>query len=84
MVLTTLIANLFRVYETLIVVWCVLTWIPRGASVVDAVRDALGQLVCPYLDLFRKLIPPFGGVDFSPIVALLVLELIENLMVRVL
>lgn len=34
----------------------------------------------PYLNLFRRILPPLGGVlDLSPILAFLVLQLIERL-----
>ena len=47
--LASLIARLFNVYEFLIVVWCIMSWVPRGIGRggVDAFRDALGSLVEP-------------------------------------
>lgn len=33
----------------------------------------------PYLNLFRRLIPPFGVMDISPIVAFFALKLLEDL-----
>lgn len=79
--LYSLIARLFNVYEFLIVVWCLMSWVPRssGNGGIDAFRDALGMLVEPYLGVFRRLIPPMGGIDFSPIVAIFALTLIERL-----
>ncbi|WP_321971965.1 YggT family protein [Paratractidigestivibacter sp.] len=76
----TLVVRLFSVYEFLIVVWCLMSWVPRGTGKggLDAFRDALGMLVCPYLNLFRRFIPPFSGIDFSPIVAIFALQLIER------
>lgn len=78
--LTSLIARLFNVYEFLIVVWCLMSWVPRGIGKggVDAFRDALGMLVEPYLSLFRRFIPPLGGIDFSPIIAIFALDIIER------
>lgn len=75
-----LIQRLFNIYEALIVVWCLMSWIPmRGGGFLDDVRGAIGILVEPYLNLFRRLIPPFGGIDFSPVVAILALGIIERL-----
>ena len=82
--LYTIITKLFQIYMLLIVIWCIMSWIPRGNSTVDSIRDALGSLVEPWLNLFRRLIPPFGGIDFSPIVALFALELIERLILSIL
>lgn len=33
----------------------------------------------PYLNIFRKIIPPLNGLDFSPMVGLFILQIIENL-----
>jgi uncharacterized protein YggT (Ycf19 family) len=82
--LYSIITKLFQIYMLLIVIWCIMSWIPRGNSTVDSIRDALGSLVEPWLNLFRRLIPPFGGIDFSPIVALFALELIERLILSIL
>jgi uncharacterized protein YggT (Ycf19 family) len=35
------------------------------------------------LGIFRRFIPPMGGIDFSPIVALLVLRLVANALIGV-
>ena len=74
--LTLLVVDIFRVYEFLIVAYCLLSWFP------GAYESKIGQLLIklcqPYLDLF-DFIPPIAGISFSPIVALIVLELAENL-----
>lgn len=78
--LVSLIQRLFNIYGWLIVIWCLLTWVPmRPGGFADDLRGALGMLVEPYLNLFRRFIPPLGGVDISPIVAILVLTAIERL-----
>jgi len=72
-------------YEILIVVWCLLTWIPmRPGTIVDDIKAALGRIVEPYLALFRRIIPPLGSIDFSPVVAMLALELIWRAVVGIL
>lgn len=48
----------------------------------DAVFTFLGEICNPYLRLFRRLIPMFGALDLSPIVALVVLQLVNALIVR--
>lgn len=77
--LALLVQRLFNIYELLIVVWVLLSWVSlTGSSFVNDLRGALGMLVEPYLGLFRRLIPPFGGIDFSPIVAIFALGIIER------
>ena len=74
-----ILIRLFRLYELCIIIWCVMSWIPRTSiGILETVRDFLGMICEPYLSLFRRLIPSFSGIDFSPIVAILVLELVER------
>ena len=74
-----LIQRLFDIYGWLIVIWCLLSWVPPTRSgFLEDVRGALGMLVEPYLNLFRRFIPSVMGMDFSPIVAILALTLIER------
>ena len=74
-----MIVSLIDFYELLIVIWCVMSWIPANEyGMVQDVREVLGKIVRPYLDLFRRFIPPMGGVDFSPILAIVVLNFIQR------
>jgi len=51
----------------------VLSWLrPAGLS---RVWQAIDSLTGPYLRIFRRIIPPLGRLDFSPVVALLTLQL---------
>ncbi len=79
------IVALINFYSILIVVYVLMSWIPRGAArIVEDIRSVLASVCEPYLGLFRRIIPPLGMVDFSPIVAILVLELISWLVVAIL
>ncbi len=69
-------------YETMIIVWCIMTYVPlRPGSVFNDIRNALGSLVCPYLNFFRRFIPPIGGLDFSPMIAIIALTVIERFLI---
>lgn len=73
------VAGLFSFYEILVIVWCILSWIPRRpGGLLDDVAGAVDAIVRPYMGLFRRFIPPLGGIDFSPIVAIFVLGIIER------
>ncbi len=83
--IANVIDSLFYFYEILIIVWCLISWIPRrSGSVIDDIASVLDRIVGPYLRVFQRIIPPVGGIDFSPIIAVLVLGLIKRLIVRVL
>lgn len=79
------IIRLINIYQILIVVACILTWVPRQpGSTFDDVASAIMQIANPWLSIFRRIIPPMGGIDFSPIVAILALQLIMRLLVLIL
>lgn len=60
-------------YQLLIVAYVLLSWLPASGTVWE-IRRILGTVVEPYLGLFRRVVPPLGMIDISPIVALLVLS----------
>jgi YggT family protein len=47
-------------------------------------RQALDQLVEPMLAPIRRIVPTVGMIDFSPVVLLIVIQLLESLLVRIL
>ncbi len=79
------ILALIDFYSILVVVYVLMSWIPQGASrIVEDIRAVLASLCEPYLSLFRRVIPPLGMIDFSPVVAIIVLELLGRLVVTIL
>ena len=74
--LINLIAQLANAYSMIIFVYVMMSWLPNTQNgVVGDIDRALGKLCDPFLTLFKKLIPPLGGmVDVTPIIALLVLQ----------
>lgn len=63
-------------YGFLIIAYVLMSWLPMNGGVVTDIYQVLATLVEPYLNLFRRFIPPMGGMDFSPIVAILVLQFV--------
>lgn len=79
------IIGLTNAYSWIIVIYCLLTWIPMGTGIIGDIKRILEKVVDPVLKPFRKIIPPIGGmVDISPIVALLVLQLVVRLIIGLL
>lgn len=72
------IGNIFYFYSILIVLRIFLMWIPSIDWYQQPYR-ALREVTDMYLNIFRKFIPPVGGWDLSPIVALIVLQILEGL-----
>jgi uncharacterized protein YggT (Ycf19 family) len=48
----------------------------------NAVLGFLRDVSEPYLRIFRRFLPMAGGIDFSPLIGLLVLNFVGNLVVR--
>ncbi len=78
-----LIVSLADAYSMIIFVYVLMSWIPTSRGVVADIYRVLGKVCDPYLNLFKKLIPPIGGmVDITPILALLVLQFGSRLLIR--
>lgn len=72
-------------YTMVIFVYVLMSWIPASTGIVADIYRVLGKVCDPYLDLFRRFIPPIGGiVDISPIIALLVLQFGVRLIIGIL
>lgn len=70
------INTLIYFYSIIIVLRIFLTWLPSidwDKQPVKFVR----MITDPYLEAFRRFLPPLGGLDFSPIVALLFLNFLQ-------
>ena len=64
-----------------ILIRVLLTWIPNLDPSNPLVR-LLNQITDPILAPARRLIPPIGGMDLSPIVVILVLQVLQKLLYR--
>jgi YggT family protein len=83
--------KLFFVYLILIFARIVISWVItfRGSlpysRPLRAVTDFIESAVDPYLNFFRRFLPPLGGgrmmLDLSPIVGVLVLVLVQSIVV---
>ncbi|WP_235847007.1 YggT family protein [Neobacillus soli] len=59
-------------YYWLILIAIFGSWFPKFHT--SKVAEWIYKLVGPYLNFFRRFIPPLGPIDFSPIIALLALK----------
>ncbi len=79
MSLTYIIHLLFVTYTILIFLRIVSSWFPAYQQ--HHLVRFVAFYTDPYLNLFRRLLPPLGGVlDISPILAFFVLRLIEMIL----
>ncbi|HEY5816763.1 MAG TPA: YggT family protein [Solirubrobacterales bacterium] len=81
------VSALFLVYIILILIRVLLSWIPRMPynPTLRAVLDFITETTDPYLNLFRRIIPPIGGggfgLDLSPMIGLIVLFIARSIVV---
>jgi len=79
---------LFLVYILLIFVYILLNMMfslglrPPYTRWVDAVMNFLRDVCEPYLRLFRRFIPPIGMFDLTPMIAIILLYIVETLVVN--
>ncbi len=72
-----MLAALLRLYSLMMVVYALISWIMHAHHYPPAIRW-LQSMVEPVLNPIRKVIPPIGGIDFSVIAALLIIEMIRS------
>ena len=78
--ITRAVANLFYFYYLLIIIRIFMSWIPNINW--DAQPNAfIRNIVDPFLNIFRGIIPPIGMLDISPIVAIILLQIIQGFVV---
>ena len=71
----------FSVYTILILIRIVGSWFPRFSH--STFMRFIAYYTDPYLNLFRRIIPPIGGVlDLSPMLAFFALQIIETLVLK--
>jgi len=82
------VAALFTVYIVLIFAYILLNLLFSFgmrlpyARWSDVVLNFLRDVSEPYLRLFRKFIPPIGAFDFSPMIAIILLYIVQSLIVN--
>lgn len=70
-----LIALLLNIFFVLILIQAVLSWVNPGTY--NTATSLMHSLTEPVLGIVRKVIPPLGGIDFSPLVVLVGLQLVK-------
>lgn len=75
--LVSFITILFQIYTLMLFARIISSWIPEIQE--TKAMQFIAFYTDPYLNIFRKVIPPLGMIDISPIFAFLILELIKML-----
>lgn len=72
-VLVLFLGNVVMVYTYALIIYIFMSWFPGARE--SRFGELLGYVTEPYLEIFRKIIPPIGMIDFSPIIAIFGLRL---------
>lgn len=67
------LAKLLEYYSYALIIYILMSWIPSARE--TSIGVFLAKVCEPYLEVFRRVIPPIGMLDISPIVAIFVLNL---------
>ena len=78
--LLSIILQLLQLYQWALIIYIFMSWFPNARE--SAIGQFLSRICEPYLEPFRKFIPPLGMIDISPIVAFLVLNFARSGLVQ--
>jgi YggT family protein len=77
LILAQVIGATGTVLTVLVFVWVVVSWI---APPYHPLREALDRVVEPLLAPIRRLLPATSPVDFSPMVLIILIELVARIL----
>jgi YggT family protein len=81
------LSTVIYVYTLLIIIYIVIQLLfsvglrPPYSRTVDMILGFLRDICEPFLRIFRRVIPAFGGLDFSPILAIFTLQIVNSVLV---
>lgn len=81
LLIVQILVTIIQIFTWVVLIHVLLSWfLPPD----NTLRLALSRVVEPFLKPIRDLIPPLGMFDFSPVILLIVLQLLQQLIVRML
>lgn len=79
--LATFLLILFQILTIAIIVRALLSWFPIDRN--NPLIGILDQITEPVLAPLRQVIPRIGMIDITPLVAILLLQLLQSIVARV-
>ena len=71
------VSTLFYFYYILIIIRIFLTWLPN-IDLDSQPYYGIRSITDPFLNIFRGIIPPIGMLDISPILAIILLQILQG------
>jgi YggT family protein len=85
--LVSIINTIIEIFSILILVEVIASWVMianvRLPDVVVRALQVVSQITAIVLNPIRRVVPSIGGLDLSPIIALLLLDVLRRLLVSV-
>jgi YggT family protein len=75
-IIFNVLVQLLGIYKWMLIIYILLSWFPNMRD--SQIGAILGKLCEPFLEPFRKIIPPLGMMDLSPLAAFFVLSFAPN------
>ena len=88
--LITPVVLFLHYYGIVIIAAVILSWLEAFNVLntynrfVATVCTVVHKLTDPYFNFFRKIVPPAGNIDFSPLIGLFALTVLQNFVPRLL
>lgn len=73
MSLSSAVGSIVSFYSFCIFAYVIMSWF-RPTGIFYDIYKMLGQICEPYIGIFRRIVPAMGRVDFTPVIAMLVLQ----------
>lgn len=80
LLLASIIHTILRVYTFVVIIKVILSYF---LSPYHPLREAVDRLVDPLLDPIRRNIPPIGMFDFSPLILIILIQVVDSLLQQI-
>ncbi len=81
LLLANILHTVLRVYTFIVIIKVILSYF---LSPYHPIREAIDRLVDPLLDPIRRRLPPVGMFDFSPLVLIIIIQVVDSLLTQIL
>ena len=74
-----ILGGILQLFNFLLIIWCLLSWFPQ-INMYEQPWRTLDNIVRPVIEPFRRIIPPIGNIDISPMVAIISFQMLYMLL----
>lgn len=78
--MASIIFLVFRIFSWLVIAHVILSYF---MSPYHPIRETIDRIVNPFLAPIRQIMPAMGGLDFSPLILIIILQLLGSLLASI-